>query len=357
MDKDEVKSAVNEAKNRSTHPDRLVELAQHASARVRRWVAKSAFTPFETIGGLTADRSASVRAEAARHPLLPEKRLVEMSCDKASTVRGAVCAHPSTPVATVRKVAKSDHTRHVVWSIMHRMDPIPGDIAEDLLQVDEGWIRRQILRQAEFTEDQYSELAASPSANVRAGIAGSQHASQALLATLSRDADSDVVMQVAGNDRTPPRDLARLAHMADGDFHNTLGRNPSVPADSLLHLAQIVGGANVWGLTRNPSIPTSALVVLLDRFGHLEYHANEIRGELEERGADAGELLRIARRGEGQTEPEVSIRDEIDLEREMEAEPFTPAPPPPPPAPAVVATSSRAHSLGSEPVFRMNRRA
>ncbi len=92
---------LGEAKDPSTDPARLAELAASESPYVRGGVAGNPNTPVEVLSALASDQSLGVARDVARNPNASEEALTLLAGDSDVGVRILVAENPSTPMESL----------------------------------------------------------------------------------------------------------------------------------------------------------------------------------------------------------------------------------------------------------------
>ena len=98
-------SEVHEARDPSTDPSRLEELASSADGHVRRCVAENSSAPVEVLALLAEDPLFTVRKAAAENPSMLVELLTRLAEDPDEWVRWGVAGNLSTPVEVLTRLA------------------------------------------------------------------------------------------------------------------------------------------------------------------------------------------------------------------------------------------------------------
>jgi hypothetical protein len=251
----------DEARDPSTDPSRLEELAWSVDVKVRSGVGGNPSTPGEVLLRLADDPASWVLSSLARNPSAPGEALTRLAEDPDPGMRIGVALNPSTPVELLTRLAEEPD--------------------KDM--------RRCVAENPSTPVTALMRLADDSDKSVRSDVAGNPATPVEVLLRLADDSDKSVRSDVAGNPATPVQVLLRLADDSDTTVRSATARNPSTPVEVLLRLADDSERSVRRSVARNVSAP----VGVLSRLANDEAHW-VCKGLAENPSAPVEVLLRLA---------------------------------------------------------------
>lgn len=103
-----VAERVSQARDSSTTPDALAQLARDSSPAVRHAVAANPSAPTEALIALSADSRKSTRLAVAENPSSPDAALLALVSDTYNQIRWAVPLHPRLGPEVQHAIARTD---------------------------------------------------------------------------------------------------------------------------------------------------------------------------------------------------------------------------------------------------------
>ena len=246
------------ARHRRTPATALAPLANDPSAEVREALAHNAQCPLAVLEQLGADADKDVRQAVAKSPRLPQALHAALLVDPSSRVRHTVAIHPRTPHHLMEFAhehgGNPPHERPPLpaWDLSlpwqefrrqrsrARQQKAAARAAKNLPPrvvppADEARITR--VHRGEYTSDELTEWAASPTAALRAALC--YHLEDLdMLRRLADDRVAKVRAGAAHNPRMPSDVLARLALDPHSRVRQNVGSNANTPPAVLTVLAQ-----------------------------------------------------------------------------------------------------------------------
>jgi hypothetical protein len=266
-----VRCAVSAAKTVDRHI--LSQLASDANTGVRRSVTQNQTTSADTLQTLSSDPDVQTRCCVGRNVSSWPQTLLTLARDREQIVRLSIIGNPSTPLEAYRVLAEASDYR--TRNRLAKAAPLIVDLFKDLALDSEISIRTRVAYRSNLNEEMLVWLLENGDQDVKLAVARRSNNSERIFQLLLRLNDDTITEAVTWNKGLPVSSLLQIYESAADrrksdvkkeEVFRALSRNPNTPKEILHTILRSLSASSDHGsrcsAASNASTPSDCLAVL-----------------------------------------------------------------------------------------------